>query len=362
MFNYRTLSLYLFSLYFRYFIFTLIVCASILALSNAFDILQKFKGITLSSRLFWHFVLYKVPYLLNEIAPLLSFITMLFFVTRLTKYNELIIILGSGISLQRVLLIPIVAAGIIGILIVAVLNPIGTYGLHKYEYLEAKLTKKKHKSFLAVRNGVLVFEDYNNENKIISAKSLNIATGKFTEVTMLFVDPENNFLKRIDAENATLNQSNFYLNNVREINDVSTKKYSEMVIPTNLTTEYFTHSLVLPEMISIWDLKNSINKFSSSGLAVLNYKVYYYKQLFKPLLMIGTVILASCFIKLNQRNNSQKKLFVYGVILGFIIYSMIEVISRILAYNGLEPLLAIMLPITLLILISNFVVLHLNEA
>ena len=334
----------------------------VLALSNAFDVLQKFKNTYLLSKFFWKLVLYKVPYLLNEIAPLVSFISMLFFVVRLTKYNEIIIMLGNGISLQRLLIIPAISALILGTLMIAIVNPIGAYGLQKYEFLEAKLTGKKHRSFVVVHQGLLLFEEYQNENRIISAKSVNLEVNKLTDLTILLVDSQNNFLKRLDAKSAILDKGNFHLSEAKIVTNDSSNIAEKLVVPTNLSISYFTHSLIMPEMISMWNLRSSINEFSNSGISVINYQIYFYKQLFKPLLMYATVILGSCFISLGQRNNASKKLFAFGLLIGFVAYSAVEITSRILAYNGLAPEFAITLPICLLILISNFVVLHLKEA
>lgn len=362
MFKYKTLFFYLSRLYCKYFISVAAVFSIVLALSNAFDILQKFKSITLSSKFFWKFVLYKVPYLLNEITPLISFISMLFFVARLTKHKEIIIILGNGISLQRLLFIPVISALLIGILTTAIVNPLGAYGLQKYEYLEAKLTGKKHKSFVVIHQGLLLFEEYNDESRIISARSVDLKLNKLTDLTILRVDSENNFLSRIDAGSAILDEGSFNLSKAKIVADDSSSAFDELVIPTNLSINYFTHSLIMPEMISIWNLRSSINKFLSSGISVINYQIYFYKQLAKPLLMCATVMLGGCFISLSQRSNSQKKLFAIGLLTGFLAYSVIEIVSRILAYNGLAPEFAIMLPIFLLMLMSNFVVLHFNEA
>lgn len=362
MFRYKTLFSYLSKLYCKYFVLVAAVFAAILILTNVFDILQKFKNVTLSSKFFWKFVLYKVPYLLNELTPLISFISMLFFVVRLTKHKEIIIILSSGISLQRLLSVPIISALLLGLITIAIVNPIGAYGLQKYEYLESLLTGKKHKSFVVVHQGLLLFEEYNNENRIISAKSVDLKQDRLTDITILLVDSQNNFLSRIDADSAILNQGNFYLTKVKASTNDSFDSFDELIVPTSLSINYFTHSLVMPEMISIWNLKNSINKFISSGIVVINYQIYFYKQLSKPLLMCATIMLGGYFISIGQRDNSQKKLFAIGLIVGFVVYSMIEIISKILAYNGLAPEFAVVLPICLLLLVSSFVVLHFNEA
>jgi lipopolysaccharide export system permease protein len=335
----------------------------VLVLSNIFDVLQKFKAIYIPSDLFWKLVLYKVPYLINEVSTLISFISMMLFLIRLIKYNELLTILGSGIPIWRVLIIPVVAALLLGALVLIVLNPIGTYGLRKYETLEAKLTKKRHGGFLVVQQGgILLCEEYNEDNRLIMARSINVISKELKDVTILFIDSSNHFLKRIDAESAILSDNELKLKDIEVITDNDIEKYGRLTIPTGLSINNFIERFAMPEMIPVWELPSSINKFLKSGVPVINYQIYYYKQLLKPIMMVATVILACCFISLRQRDNSQNKMLVSGLVTGFVIYSLVEVALRVLASNNIQPFLAVLLPIILIILISNFVVLHFNQA
>ncbi len=356
----RTLSIYLFRLYCKYFLIISLIIVSGLILSNIFDILQKFKSIHIPSGFFWRLVFYKIPYLLNEVAALLSFIAALFFLKRLIQNNELTIILSSGVALWRILLIPIFAALLIGVLVVAVINPIGTYGLQEYQALENKLTKKKNYDLLVSQAGILFFEEYKNENRIIQAKSVDIKHKNFTNLTLLFIDTNNNFLKRIDAKNAILDEGKFYLYNakVSRNNNTETESHSALVVETNLSITSFLDSLNSPEMISIWRLAKIINKLIDLGLPVIQYELYYYKQLLKPIIMASNVVLAACFITLNPRQLYQNKMLFRGIFTGFLAYCLIEITLRILAYNGITAILAILLPLILLISISNFVILH----
>ncbi|WP_323738837.1 LptF/LptG family permease [Candidatus Trichorickettsia mobilis] len=362
MFNYRTLSFYIFQLYYRSFGIISGILVGMLLLSNAFDILQRFKSTYIPSSLFWRLMLYKIPYLINEISVLISFIAMLFFLRRITKYNELVIILCNGIPLWRLLLIPIMATLLLGIFIITVINPLGIYGLMKYEQIETKLTKRKYNNLTISQFGIFFFEEYDNSNRIIQTKSLNPTTHEMHDVIMLFVDDRNRFIKRIDAPHVKLDNNVFQLTEPKVITNNTTEAYVNLVIPTSLSMNSLINSFISPEMISFWELPTVINTLLKAGLPVVNYQLHYYKQLFKPLMMAATAILSCCFLSLRTRDNSHKKMVVNGILLGFTSYAAMEIILRILAYNGLKPLLAVLLPICLMIFIGSFIILHLYEA
>lgn len=357
----KTISIYLFSLYCQYFLVVSLILTGILVLSNIFDVLQRFKDLNLSLNVFWRLVLYKVPYLLNQIAALVSFISMAGFLVRLVRNNELIVILSSGISIWRVLIVPAAAALTLGVIIVSVLNPAGSYGLQQYQILEAQLTKKTLSTFGSGPSGeILFFEKSGRHHQIIKAQSVDLALQELTNVTIFFINADNDFSKRLDAKKARLNHHQLTLSEVQIITNDSMSKQAEMTISTNWSIDHCLERS--PEMISVWQLPGIIDKLLKSGAPVINYQLNYYKQLLKPLMMAATVILAACFFSLQKRHNVQSKIVASGLLVGFAVYWWFEVTLRILAYRGIEPFLAVLLPIILIILISNFVVLHFHQA
>jgi lipopolysaccharide export system permease protein len=362
MLNFTTLSIYLSKSYIKYFTIVLLLITGMLVLSNVFDVLHKFKTIYIPSKLIWKLVLYKIPYLLGEISPLLSFISMLFFLRQLTKYNELVIILCSGTHIWKIFIVPVVITFLIGAIFVAVINPIGSYGLQKYEKLERSLINKKHSDFIVTKSGILFFEEYSGTNRVIQAESINLATKELKGITILFIDSNNSLLQRIDADKAILNNGNFQLFKLTDNFNDGSQEYDNLTIPTNLSMNEFIGRFISPEMISVWNLKSYINKFTKFGLPITNYKVHYYKLLFKPLVMICLVVFASCFISLKQRTNSQATVLIRGLIWGFVVYSLLEVLVRILISKNIDPIFAILLPHFFLIFISNFAILHIHEA
>lgn len=351
----------MFRIYCRYFTYIIAIFAAILTLSNIFDTSQKFQDFNLPSHLFWRLILYKIPHLINEILPLMSFIAMHFFIKYFTSSHELIIIINRGISIQKILIAPILATILIGIAAIALLNPIATHSLQKYENLHNAITKKHFLNASTSNEKIVFYEQYGNENRIITARYKNIHQSQFSDVTILYINNNNEFVSRINASSGYIDQQNFVLNNVSITRNNIVIHDDTMIIPTDFSVDYSLDHRP-PEIIPIFQLKSYIGKVSGFGLPATNYTLYYYKQIYKPLMMVATILIASCFISLDNKSNSHKLLFIYGVIIGFVAYSIVEIASRILIYRGIEPNFAVLAPILLIIFISNFVVLHLKEA
>ena len=362
MINYQTLAKYLAKMFTKQFFVTSAVILCVLFITNAFDVLQKFKSANITPGDFWKLISFKIPYLFNEVAALICFISTFMFLRNITKQNELVIILSSGVPIWNIFIAPIIVTFIIGILILGIVNPIGTYGLQEYDRLEAKLRKTPHLNFVISQAGIFFFENFAGNNRIIQAKSINADTKSLSDVTILLVDEHNNLTKRIDTPLAQLEPGTFRLTSPTITQRDTSEKLEKLNLPTNLSIDNLMQRFSPPEMIPIWSLNNSIAKFSRSGLVTTRYQVYYYKQLFKPITMVAMSFIACWFISLNIRDNSSIYIAVMGLVTGICTYFFLEMALRILAYSGLHPILATLLPILFIILISNFVILHFQEA
>ena len=362
MINNQTLTKYLSKMFTKQFLFTSAIILCVLFITSAFDILQKFKSTNITPGDFWKLVSFKIPYLFNEVASLICFISTFMFLRTLTKQNELVVILSSGIPIWKVFINPILVTFILGALILGIINPVGTYGLQEYEKLEAKLHNTPHLNFIISPTGLFFFEKFAGNNYIIQAKSINADKKTLTDVTILLVDEHNNLIKRIDSPLVQLQLGIFKLNSPVITKRTSSRKLKELILPTNLSIDNLVQRFSPPEMIPIWNLNNSIKNFARSGLVVTKYQIHYYKQLFKPLSMVAMSFIACWFVSLNIRDNSSARMAVWALITGICTYFFLEICLLILAYNGLHPVLATLLPILFIILISNFVILHFQEA
>lgn len=362
MITYSTLSKYLAKIFAQQFLIisTIIIC--ILFITNAFDVLQNFKGTNITSDDFGKLIAFKIPYLFSEVGALIAFISTFAFLRNISRQNELIIILSSGVPIWRVFLAPIIITFFIGIFIVGIINPLGTYGLKNYKALDDKIHKTQNLNFVISQAGFLFFENFANDSRVIQAKSINAKTNSLTNVTVLLLDDDNNLTKRIDAPIAVLKPKMFELTSAIITTNTTSEKSDIINLPTNLSINNLLQRFTPPELISIWNLKNTIEEFTNSGLVVTQYQIHYYKNLFKPMAMMAMSFIACWFISLNIRDNSNVRIVTLGLVVGISAYFFLEITLRILASSGLHPMLATLLPIIFIILVSNFVILHFQEA
>lgn len=358
----RTFFLYFSKLFAKYFVVTSFVISCLLLVTNIFDVLQNFRSVDISMGNFWRLISFKIPYLFNEIAIILSFISTLLFLLSLAKNNELVVILSNGVPIWKVFIVPVIGSFLIGVFIVAFIQPIGTYGLREYERIESRVKDVSYMKFVVSKSGIFFFEKIEDGNRIIQASSIHIPEKSLNNVTILFLDINNNLIKRIDSKKVILNEGKLKISSPVIIeNDISNQlNYLEM--ETKLSTDNLINRFISPEKILLWKLAESIEKFESSGFSVTKYQLYYYKQLFKPIAMMAMSFVACWFIILNIKGNIGPKNGAFSIIVGISSYAFLEFAFRILAYSGLSIMLATLLPILFIILISNFVILHLQEA
>ena len=96
----------------------------ILAVVSMFDHTEKldaFLSAPLSETIFDYFMSF-LPYFANQLAPLFTFIAVIFFTTKLAGNSEIIAILSSGVSFNRFLRPYMIGAGVIALMIFALSN------------------------------------------------------------------------------------------------------------------------------------------------------------------------------------------------------------------------------------------------
>lgn len=89
------------------------------AIAVVFDLTEKIDGMLSRSapmsEILFDYYLNFIPYYSNLFSPLFTFITVIFFTSKLAAKSEFVAILSSGIEFRRILLPYMVAAGIIGL-------------------------------------------------------------------------------------------------------------------------------------------------------------------------------------------------------------------------------------------------------
>ena len=353
------LSRYLIKIYLEKFFLVLLVVTSALILSNTFDLLHRIRGIHLKYDVFMQLVFLKTPYLILELLPLIVMLTTFLMHFILTKRNELFVIWGCGISIYRALLPIIILNLVIGIAGITIFNPLSTYMLVKYETLESKFTDKKTSYLTLSSLGVMISEHYDAENRIYVARSVVVPENKMLNVSIFFTDNDNNFLHRIEAKKASFASGKIIMHDVSLFSSDNIRKdYEEYSIPSHLLITNLVEGVTAPDHLTFWQLPEAISKLSNAGFPTFKHQLYYAKLLLKPLSMIAYVFLAICFISNDMRSKNRMNHLSMGMFIGLVVYLLSQIFSNILAYNDTSVIWAVFVPIMMVILGSNFAILH----
>lgn len=358
----KTLFFYFVRLYTKRFSLVLSIVSAGLLISNVFDMLSRYRSTKFTIGIFLNLVSFKIPYLLVEVLPIVSFITTIIFFEYLIRSRELISVFNTGASMWKVLSPIFISLICFGIITTTLIQPLSSMLLASYDRIEAKVLKKKTDSVIVSESGVMIAEDYENQKRFIITKVVDLKSHKLSNVTILIADQDNKFIKRIEAEYGVILDSKITLYNAKNFNGVIPEFMEQFIVPTNLTIDIFVESLVNAEAISFWDFTSKITRLKDSGVPFIKYQLYYYKTLFKSVTIIAFMFLAVCFVnRTEDRVSGLKKPFI-AIILSFAIYLLNEICVSIFIHNGLDPMLSILCPMLLIIFFSVFTILHLHEA
>lgn len=350
--------------YLRYFVFVSIIAICGTFLSNIFDTLNRFKSVTFTFGAFLQLASLKLPYLILELIPLISFISTLFFLHHLNKTRELSAIFSSGMPILHLLKPMIICGFILGIIFTAILQPIASTLLNHHDLLEMKISKKHINQINISKTGIMIAEEYQNEKRILHIRSIDLTKQELHHITVLFTDSNNLFKKRIDAKYGKISDNKLILHDCILFNappNTQGEALNLYRVDTSISLKNIKDGFTDPEHISIWHLKNIITVLNNAGMSSIKHSIYYYKQLWKPMMMVATIMLATCLAQTRPRRTDNFKILGFGIASGFIIYVLNEILLSFLTYQKISPLIAISSSTLTIILLSFLIILYLHE-
>jgi lipopolysaccharide export system permease protein len=280
----------------------------------------------------------------------------------MTASNELIVTRSAGLSLWQFLLPSLVAALLVGVINVTIINPITVYMLAKYEKIEA-FYLKGHTSLLALSpTGLWIKQtDSNRQESILHALRVAQDEQELYDITFYMIDHKGRFERRIDAAQARLKEGFWEVIEAtvtREKHDIRT--LDRMNVPTNLSFNQIQESVIPPETISFYQLPRFIEIAEQSGLSAVKHKLYFLRILTSPLFMVAMVLIGAGFSMSLPRHGKVGKYMIFGFLSGFAIYFVSDMILAFGIARKVPVLFAAISPTILCLLIGSYINLH-NE-
>lgn len=309
----------------------------------------------------------KLPETIDIIFPFVIMIAAMIVFWRVSKSNEFVIIRSSGVSIWGFLVPILTATFLIGLVNITVINPVSSRMYEIYETLNFRFKIQDMNAILFSEKGLWTRESLKNGNimviqsRFVSQEQNNLL---LRTVSVIELDKKSRIIKSTEAFAATLNdQHELSLKDAKiYIPGQAATKISSITYHTELTPSRIKETFVTPEAISFWNLPGTIKFYERSGFSVTKHHMHYLSLISLPFLLMAMVLISAVFaLRPNQRRGGILYLIVGGIITGFAVYFMSQVIYAFGLNGYLPELMAVWTPIIITACLSITILLQLED-
>ncbi|MET0257429.1 MAG: LPS export ABC transporter permease LptG [Methylobacterium sp.] len=298
----------------------------------------------------------RVPAFIEQAFPFIVLFSSIFTLVSLNRKMELVVARASGVSVWQILAPFIAGSLLIGILSVALYNPIASYAQGRSELLQTS-----NQGFTANLGDRAPFLRQSGEGiqSIIGAKAISQGGATLGGVTAYILNDEGIVRERIDAAQARLENGAWVIENptVTQIG-LPPVQQAMVRLPTTLLPEYIEQRLADPEAISIWELASKIEVARSLGYNAEAFAMRFHALIARPALFVAMALVAATVAVRYQRIGQSGRLIVSGVAAGFVLY-VITFLAQALGSNSvIPPVVAAWFPVVAAGLFGVTILLH----
>jgi lipopolysaccharide export system permease protein len=304
----------------------------------------------------------KQPHMAQQIMPFaILFGTMMAF-WRMTRNNELVVARAAGVSVWQFLTPPFAGALLVGVVTVAVFNPIASVMQSRYEALESRILRGTGDQLTLSRSGLwLKQSDNDGDTSVVHAERLLPKQTELQEVMILSFS-DKTLIGRVDARSAMLKSGNWEVSDgLKWIPGKPPEPFERLEVPTNLTPTRIQESFASPETMSFWELPGFIQLLESSGFSAQRHRLYFNALLALPFLFTAMVLLAATFSLRMQRRGGTALMIGGGIASGFLLYLLSNLVFALGLASTIPVSLAAWAPTGVSWLLGASMLLHLED-
>ena len=358
-----TLSLYFARRFFWTFIRVLLIFYGILMLIDMLDQLRRLSGRGLGLMQALELSALNVPESLYNILPLVMILSAITAFLGFARSSELVVVRAAGRSGLRFLMAPLAVSVGIGVLAVAVLNPLVAATSKAYETRYTRYAQGAERVLSVSEAGLWLRQGGDGSQTVIHAARANAHGTVLFAASFLSFDAEGLPSQRIEAEEARLVPGAWELHGAKRwpLGALNPETEAEVLpqgrLASDLTADAIRDSFGKPSAIPIWELPGYIKGLERAGFTARNHQVWLQTQLALPLLLGAMVLVAAGFTMRHARFGGTGVLVLLSLLGGFSIF-FLRNFAQVLGENGqvpvavaawAPPLAAAMLALTLLL-------------
>lgn len=304
----------------------------------------------------------KIPEMAGVIAPFIVLFSALFTFWQLSRRQELVVLRSSGVSVWQFLAPPVMVALAAGVLMIGVINPLGSLFYGRYAVLETTYLDREADTIAVFDEGMWLRQDTVDGYAILHADKIEVPDWRLNDVMVLFFNPEDAFVRRMDADSALLKQGNWQLRNVvtSHPGQPSLKNKTES-LPTSLTPADIEDSFSSPETMGFWSLPSYIGTLESTGFDSTRLRIHFQSLLSQPILYAAMILLAATVALRPQRQGGTFVFITGGVLIGFVVFFMSNFLLALGSSHQIPVFLAAWSPAMLCMLLGVATLLTLED-
>ncbi len=358
----RTLSGYIARLYAFWFFGFYFGLVAVILLVSLVDLLDRLASKDAGLGVVLEMAFFKLPFLSQEVMPFTVLFSGLGCFWRLTRSNELVVTRAAGVSVWQVLIPVIGVALLVGVIAVAVLNPLSSVLLGRFEQLEAQYIHRQTSTLSVSKNGLWLRQADAAGQSVIHAQRVTHTTMTLHQVIVFRFAEEDRFVGRIDAASARLYPGFWKLYDAWESQPGKQSYHAEEIqIATDLTKEKILDSFAPPETISFWSLPGFIALLEDAGFSAVRHKLQFHRLLAMPLLFISMILLAATFSLRPQRLGRVGLVIFGGALTGFLLYFLSNFVFALGMSGKIPVILAAWTPAGVSLMLGVASLLHLED-
>jgi lipopolysaccharide export system permease protein len=340
----------------------------ILLLIDMIEQLRRFSGEGVGMAGALRLSLFNVPETLYRILPLILIIGSITVFLSLARSSELVVVRAAGRSGLRFLMTPVIVSALLGLFIVAVLNPLVAATQKAYEDARAGYLDGGASVLSVSDSGLWLRQGGDYGQTVIQADRANLDGTQLFGATFLTFNADGVPATRVEAATAQLVPGAWVVTGAKlwTLTDPNPERTSvlwpdETRLPSDLTPERIRDSFGTPSAVPIWALPQYIGGLEKAGFSAQSYRLWLQMELAQPLLLIAMVLIAAGFTMRHVRFGKTGTMVLYAILAGFAIF-FLRNFAQALGENGQIPIyLAAWTPPVAGILLALGLLLHLED-
>ncbi len=278
---------------------------------------------------FFYLSFLKYPSILNEIIPFVTIVSVSFLIRNLINNNEFISMRNLGYSIFDIFYPIAIAVFVMGLFFLIFLNPLSSIMENKYD---VKLDNKENSlySIKISNNEMWIKNQITPKNSgFINIKNINLKDMKAENIKILLINNESN--KFILAKNGEFKNNIFSLKNVKFYNlkNEDYKNLDNFNLEINFNKENILNSVSKYKLVPFYKYINHSKTLNKFNLYSPEIGLYYLSEILKPIFIVVLAFVIIGFTSKFQRNENFFKVLFVSILIGFLIYLLREVISKL---------------------------------